>query len=312
MNAIEVIILINKTWNCFTSFLMKLFLRLNGGKIGKNTFISLSSKIVGVKIIIGNDCIIKKNVNIKANEIQIGNACIISEGDYITGTANFIIGDKTFIGKKVRINLSRDVTIGYDVGIGENSAIWTHGYFPPADEGYPIVYEPVVIKDCAWVSTNIIILPGVTIGKRVIIAAGSVVTKSVPDGVIVAGNPAKVIKKTIDIKNNKGFLDIIEDIIDKYRSKELIEKIKKHNSIIYKFPNCSIYIIEKELTFDIEQIPKRISIIFYKGARKELESKLKNFYWFNFDNKTQKRSKDKEVLKITNFLRGFGIRFLKE
>jgi len=312
MNAIELIIFINKKWSDFTSFLMKIFLRLNGAKIGKNTFISLSSKIVGAKTIIGNDCVINKNVTIKGNIIKIGHGCIISEGDYITGTANFIIGDKTFIGKNVRINLSRNVTIGSDVGIGENSAIWTHGYYPPADEGYPIVYEPVVIKDGAWVSTNIIILPGVTIGKRVIIGAGSVVTKSVLPGIIIAGNPAKVIKKVTDIKNHKSFLNIMENIIDQYKSKELLEKIKCHNSIIYKFPSCLIYVVERELTFNIDQFSKRVPIIFYKGVRKELENQLKNYFWFNFDHKIQRRTKSKEVLNITNFLRGFGIRFLKE
>jgi acetyltransferase-like isoleucine patch superfamily enzyme len=54
--------------------------------------------------------------------------------------------------------------------------------------------KPVVIEDCVWIGANTIILPGVRIGKGSIIAAGSVVTKSVPSMVIAGGNPAKVIK----------------------------------------------------------------------------------------------------------------------
>lgn len=52
-----------------------------------------------------------------------------------------------------------------------------------------------------WVTTNVTILPGVTIGSNTIIGAGSVVTKDIPSGVFAAGNPCRVIKK-IDFKTN--------------------------------------------------------------------------------------------------------------
>jgi len=54
---------------------------------------------------------------------------------------------------------------------------------------------PINIKDYAWIGMNSIILKGVTIGEGAIVAAGSVVTKDVPDWTIVAGNPAQVVKK---------------------------------------------------------------------------------------------------------------------
>ena len=52
---------------------------------------------------------------------------------------------------------------------------------------------PVTIGDFVWCGLNVTILPGVNIGDRVIVGAGSVVTKSIPAGSIVAGNPAKII-----------------------------------------------------------------------------------------------------------------------
>ena len=55
--------------------------------------------------------------------------------------------------------------------------------------------KPVIIKDGAFIGTDCIILKGVTIGEKSVIGAGSVVTKSVPDGEIWAGNPAKFIRK---------------------------------------------------------------------------------------------------------------------
>jgi acetyltransferase-like isoleucine patch superfamily enzyme len=55
-------------------------------------------------------------------------------------------------------------------------------------------YAPVRIGSDVFIGTNAIVMPGVTIGSKVIVGAGSVVTKDVPSGVVVAGNPARIIK----------------------------------------------------------------------------------------------------------------------
>jgi hypothetical protein len=55
--------------------------------------------------------------------------------------------------------------------------------------------EPVVIRRKAWIGAGAIILPGVTVGENAIVAAGAVVTKDVPDNTIVAGVPAKTLRR---------------------------------------------------------------------------------------------------------------------
>ena len=57
--------------------------------------------------------------------------------------------------------------------------------------------QTVVLKEGCWLGANVVVLPGVTIGKNSVVGAGSIVTKSVSDRVVVAGNPAKVIKKLL-------------------------------------------------------------------------------------------------------------------
>ena len=54
--------------------------------------------------------------------------------------------------------------------------------------------RPVTISDDVWIGANVIILPGVCVGRGAIIGAGAVVTKNVPEYAIVAGNPAKIVK----------------------------------------------------------------------------------------------------------------------
>ena len=55
--------------------------------------------------------------------------------------------------------------------------------------------KPVVIGDDVWIGANAVILPGVTIGRHCVVAAGAVVTKDVPDNSVVAGVPAKILKQ---------------------------------------------------------------------------------------------------------------------
>lgn len=60
---------------------------------------------------------------------------------------------------------------------------------------HSLLTKPIVVKRNAWLGANVTVLAGVTIGENAIVAAGSVVTKDVPDNMVVAGTPAKVIRE---------------------------------------------------------------------------------------------------------------------
>jgi acetyltransferase-like isoleucine patch superfamily enzyme len=72
-----------------------------------------------------------------------------------------------------------------------------HGYedctMPPSLQ--PVKTAPVTIGDAVWIGANAVILPGVSLGTHVVVGAGSVVTKDVADFCVVAGNPARVIRR---------------------------------------------------------------------------------------------------------------------
>lgn len=88
------------------------------------------------------------------------------------------------------------IKIGNHVLIGPNVTIVTPTHDTNAvirNQGGSLA-RPVTIEDDCWIGANVTILPGVTIGKGSVIASGAVVSKDVPDGVIVGGVPGKVLK----------------------------------------------------------------------------------------------------------------------
>lgn len=95
------------------------------------------------------------------------------------------------------ITIEDDVMMGSGVHLYVNNHRFDSPDVPIIDQGH-YVSEPVVLKKGCWLGANVIVLPGVTIGENSVIGAGSLVTKSVPAGVLAAGNPARVIRKIGD------------------------------------------------------------------------------------------------------------------
>jgi len=115
---------------------------------------------------------------------------------------NNAVGD-VLIGNHTRIGIHNTiigpVTIGNHVNLAQGITVTAlnHNFKDTSlridEQGFST--KPIVIEDDVWIGANAVILPGVTIGKHVVVAAGAVVTKDVPDNTIVGGVPAKEIKK---------------------------------------------------------------------------------------------------------------------
>jgi len=93
-----------------------------------------------------------------------------------------------------KVTIEKDVSSGKDILIITGEHDYTKFGIERIKAGYS---KPVTIKEGVWLCSRCIILPGVTVGKNAIVAAGAVVTKDVPDYAFVAGNPA-IVKKIIE------------------------------------------------------------------------------------------------------------------
>nr|WP_315174774.1 acyltransferase [uncultured Flavobacterium sp.] len=119
------------------------------------------------------------------SKIQIGNRVVIRPGVMLFGESETL---------QTSIIIEDDVMMGSGVHFYINNHKFDRLDIPLIDQGY-YPDERIVLKKGCWIGANAILLPGVTIGLNSVVGAGSIVTKSVPDGVVVAGTPARLIKE---------------------------------------------------------------------------------------------------------------------
>ena len=110
------------------------------------------------------------------------------------------IGDGCRFGQRCSFLCGEDITVGNGVLMASDVLITSenHSINPETSIWYmsqPLQCKAVEIKDGVWIGEKVCVLPGVSIGRKSVIGAGSIVTKSIPDFCIAVGNPAKVIKR---------------------------------------------------------------------------------------------------------------------
>jgi maltose O-acetyltransferase len=135
----------------------------------------------------------------------------ISRGAAIFGRLQFIgegnfpprlnIGPGTFIGHGVIFGLDEEIVIGSNVCVGPYSVLYTATHrisVGPCRMDPNVSPKRIVVEDGSWIAMNCLVLPGVTVGARSVVSAGSVVTKNLPPNSLAEGNPAAVRKELHD------------------------------------------------------------------------------------------------------------------
>lgn len=158
-------------------------------KIGNN------NEIDGIKYIsIGNKSVFGNNICIQA----------IDEYGDNKFSPQIIIGEKVFIGDYCHIGCINKLSIGDNTLIARRVFISDHFHgnidsndilYPPVER--PLSYKPVKIGKNVWIGEGACIMPGVTLGNNVIVGANAVVTHSFEDNSVIAGVPAKLLKRLI-------------------------------------------------------------------------------------------------------------------
>lgn len=132
----------------------------------------------------------------------------IGKGVQIRASAKFTypwkvsIGDYSWIGDQVEFYSLDRIEIGEHCVISQRSYLCT-GTHDISDPKFGLITKPVVVKDGAWVASDVFINPGITIGVMAVVAARSTVTRDVPANEIHAGTPAQFKKYRFDESREK-------------------------------------------------------------------------------------------------------------
>lgn len=128
---------------------------------------------------------------------NVGDGAYVEQPFYCDYGYNIEVGKNFYSNHNLVILDCGKVKIGDFVFIGPDCGIYTAGHpVNVKDRNAGIEYAyPITIEDNVWLGGGVKIMPGVTIGKNSIIGSGSIVTKDIPQNVIAAGNPCKVIRE---------------------------------------------------------------------------------------------------------------------
>ena len=134
-------------------------------------------------------------------KFSLGNYSVVESFACINNAVgDVLIGDYTRIG--LHNTIIGPVKIGHHVNLAQGITVTALNHnFDDTNKRIDeqgVSTNAVTIEDDVWIGANAVILPGVTIGRHVVVAAGAVVTKDVPDNCVVGGVPAKVIKQLAD------------------------------------------------------------------------------------------------------------------
>ncbi|GAB2603359.1 sugar O-acetyltransferase [Kocuria himachalensis] len=111
---------------------------------------------------------------------------------------NITVGKRIFLNSGCKFQDQGGVVIGDDCLIGHNTVLATLNHDLAPSRRAAMHPAPVVIGRNVWIGSNVTVLPGVTIGADAVVAAGSVVTKDVPEKSVVVGSPARVVRLLSD------------------------------------------------------------------------------------------------------------------
>lgn len=153
-----------------------------------NTLRMFMLRLLGVRY--GDNSKIFGGCDVLGGQITLGNGVTINRCCYFDLTGSVVMEDQVGVGHGVTF-----ITAHHEMGPVQNRA--GHNL-----QGY-ISSRDIVVKEGAWIAANATIMPGVIIGKGAVVAACALVTKDVEDNTVVAGVPAKIIKKLDDNTKHK-------------------------------------------------------------------------------------------------------------
>ena len=191
-----------------------------GAAVGRDVVIGNGSTIIAPRIVLGEGVEIGEHSSIQCREsftmgalssfragntvrggivllgqnVHAGSRIQIGGGGHADPWSLLFVGDNTFLGDDLFINICRPVAIGKEVFLTQRAILVTHNIGQSVLDGYENCCEPIVLEDYCQVGMASTLYPGVRIGRSAIVASNSYVISSIPEGKLAIGVPARVVR----------------------------------------------------------------------------------------------------------------------
>jgi acetyltransferase-like isoleucine patch superfamily enzyme len=291
--------------------------------VGIDTKISKSILLSNGPINIGKLVQIKEETVLRAfRAVKVGDRTIIDRGVVVAGMQSehsyFEVGRKCVILHHTYINTAREIVIGNNVGIGGYCMIFSHGVWQNAFKGYPFQFGKVEIKDDAWLPWHVFVMPGVTIGKGVTIAGGSVITKDVPDFCLVGGVPAKILRQEnyppkMDVEGKDKLARAVLNDFEGYFREFIGNKSTKlkglGNGLVLITSNVGNLVYAKELQPASLENAEIKSLTNFDVVAFQIPATLKRVLnWIEIDSETRSKKLNELSNSLVQFISRYGVR----
>lgn len=224
---------------------------------GKNVTVNVSEELV-----IGDRCVIPDDAHFEGRRITIGSdffgyswqwKCLdIGRGRFDDEDAVLMVGDRVTMHEN-RIDLSKSVTIGNDVGLSPECCIYTHHYWNNPLEGFPMRHAAVKIGDGVIVGFRSVILAETEVHKNTVVGAQSVVTGTVGSQFLPqvwGGNPARLIKNLhplLEREQRRLFGRLMHEFADSRRWRGL-QVADNFDFPVVRINGCELNLLERTCT----------------------------------------------------------------
>jgi len=161
------------------------------------------------------------------------------------------VGDDTYLGDDIYVNIARPILIGQVVFLTRRSVLMTHNIGHSPLEGYENCFAPVILGDYSQIGMNTIVYPGSYIGRTAIVASNSYVISSIPAGKLAMGVPARVVRDAARPPDRSRQLQIVQTMMRDYHE-------------LLRLKGCQVSPLESSPwpQFSVQHQGKRFSLAF--------------------------------------------------
>ena len=319
------------------------YYRGRGAKIGKNVRIGLLTVLISNEIEIGDDCRIGMLTFIKVRRLRLGNRVRVGTlvavdtgilsighdsvlmeqtvvGGMLTPRSSLSIGSRVKIFPYCFLNPTEPITIEDDVGVGGDTYLFTHGSWQSVLDGFPVGFGPINIRRGVWLPWRVFILPNVDIGEYATIAAGAVITRSIPANSLAAGMPAKVISENGSYRKTLSDDDKWAKVISIVKEmREFLEYEGAKTVIVYEALDALSIRVRMPHNESTDVIIQRdyirsasgsIVVVMHSISLRQIEElKADDVCWFDIEAGVANPGPATIADQIKNYFSRYGIRF---